>query len=179
MPQVNVSAKRSTSVLVDAHGQPIDADYILTDTRAPVLGTRVAADPDHLLALYRVRRPARLALRITGWYDDSWTGPKLRWAREQCTGGRLRFDFRSDPGLFKGTSQQLTITGATPAQTIVVQPTGEVQTRTIPLHPRGGKCIVDLAISPARIPANFPQLHAQDKRLLGLHVDYFTYLPPR
>ncbi|HEY3543723.1 MAG TPA: glycosyltransferase family 4 protein [Gaiellaceae bacterium] len=179
MPQVNVAARRSTSVLVDAEGKPIDADYVLTDARAPVLGARVAADPDHLLALYRVRRPARLALRITGWYDDSWTGPEVRWAREQCSGGRLRFDFRSDPGLFKGTIQHLTITGTTPTQTIAVRPTGEVQTRTIPLHARGGKCIVDLVISPARIPANSPQLHAQDKRLLGLHVDYFTYLPPR
>jgi len=179
MPQVNVSAQRSTSVLVDAHGQPIDADYVLTDTRAPVLGARVASDPDHLLALYRVRRPVRLAQRIIGWYDDSWTGPDVRWTRGQCAGGRLRFDVRSDPGLFQGTVQHVTISGTTPTRTVVVRPSGEVRTLTAPLQPRGGGCVVELRISPARIPANVPQLHVQDKRLLGVHVDYFTYLPPR
>jgi hypothetical protein len=38
--------------------------------------------------------------------------------------------------------------------------------------------VVNLSVSPARIPANYPQLHIQDNRLLGVHVDYFRYLQP-
>jgi hypothetical protein len=46
------------------------------------------------------------------------------------------------------------------------------------LQPRGGTCTVNLQISPARVPANYPQLHLNDHRVLGVHVDYFTYLQP-
>jgi glycosyltransferase involved in cell wall biosynthesis len=178
MPQTDVTAQRSSSELLDASGRPIDAEYVLTDTRTPVVGQRVAGDPDHLLALYRVRKPIRLALRITGWYDDSWTGPQVQWTREQCTGGRLRFDVRSDPGLFAHTVQHVTIAGTTPGRTIVVHPNDQPHVVTLPLQPSGGRCLVELAISPARIPANYPKLHIQDNRLLGVHVDYFTYLQP-
>ena len=178
MPQTSVTARRSTSVLVDPNGSPIDADYILTDSRTPVFGTRVAGDDAHRLALYRVRKPARIALRISGWYDDFWTGPRVRWTREQCTGGRLRLDVRSDAGLFKGTVQRVTIGGSTPAHTIVVHPNDPPHVLTLPLRPSGKRCTVDLTITPARIPANFPQLHIQDNRVLGVRVDYFTYLPP-
>jgi glycosyltransferase involved in cell wall biosynthesis len=179
MPQTDVRAQRSTGVLVDPSGRPVDADYVLADTRTPVLGSRVAGDPHHLLALYRVRRPVRLAQRITGWYDDGWTRPEVTWTREQCGGGRLRLDVRSDPGLFKGTVQHVTIGGTTPAQTVNVHPNDEPHVLTLPLRPRGGACTVDLRISPARIPGNYPQLHINDNRLLGVHVDYFKYLPSR
>jgi glycosyltransferase involved in cell wall biosynthesis len=179
MPQTNVTAQRASSDLVDASGRPIDADYVLTDTRTPVLGQRIAGDPHHLLALYRVRKPVRLAFRITGWYDDNWTGPRLQWTREQCTGGRLRFDVRSDPGLFAHTVQHVAISGTTPARPpLVVHPKDPAHVVTLPLQPRGGTCVVNLSVSPARIPANYPQLHIQDNRLLGVHVDYFRYLQP-
>jgi glycosyltransferase involved in cell wall biosynthesis len=179
MPQTNVKAQRATSELLDGAGHPLDADYVLTDTRAPVIGTRVAADESHLLALYKVRKPARLGLRITGWYDDSWTGPEVTWSRTQCAGGRLRFDVRSDAGLFKATVQHVTVSGTTPPRTIVVHPVDQPHVVTLPLQARNGHCTVHLRISPARVPANYPRLHLQDKRLLGLHVDYFTYQPPR
>jgi hypothetical protein len=179
MPQTNVTPRRSSGALVDAQGRPIDADYVLTDARAPVVGQRVAADPAHLLALYRVRKPVRLALRITGWYDDFWTGPELSWTRQGCTGGRLRFDVRSDPGLFRGTLQHVAVSGTTPARTIAVDPAAEPRVLTLPLQPRGGTCVVRLKVSPVRVPANYPQLHIEDNRVLGVRVDYFTYLRPR
>jgi glycosyltransferase involved in cell wall biosynthesis len=178
MPQTAVSAQHAHGLLVDAAGRPIQARYVLTDTRTPVLGTRVAADPDHLLALYRVRQPLRLALRISGWYDDTWTSDHTTWTREQCTGGRLRFDLRSDPGLFKGVVQHVAVSGTTPTQRILLHPRDQ-RTRSVPLEPRDGVCTVDLRISPARVPANYPQLHIDDNRLLGVHIDYFKYVPPR
>lgn len=178
MPQTAVTADRSTSVLRTASGRPIDADYVLTDTRAPVLGERVAEDPGHLLALYRVRKPVRLALRITGWYDDTWTADRVTWRRSQCAGGRLRFNLRSDPGLFRGVVQRIAVGGTTPARAIRLRPTEE-RVVTLPLEPVGGVCTVELRISPARVPADFPRLRVRDNRLLGVHVDYFTYLRRR
>jgi hypothetical protein len=180
MPQTNVTARRSTSELVDGDGRPLDADYVLTDTRAPVIGTRVAVDEDHLLALYRVRGPVRLAFRITGWYDDGWTGPEVTWSRTQCAAGSsLRFDAHSDAGLFKAIVQHVAVSGTTRAQTFAVQPGDEPRVHTLDLQPRNGHCTVRLRISPARVPADYPQLHSQDNRLLGLRIDYFTYRPPR
>ena len=178
MPQTAVKADAETSVLRAPSGETIDADYVLTDSRAPVQGTRVAADPAHLLTLYRVRKPARLALRISGWYDDTWTSDHVTWRRSVCEAGRLQFNLRSDPGLFKGVVQRIAISGTTPARTIRLRPTDQ-QVVTLPLRPRGGVCTVELRISPARIPAQYPQVHVNDDRLLGVHIDYFTYLPPR
>jgi hypothetical protein len=178
MPQQAVRPDRATSVLRTPGGEALDADYVLTDTRAPLQGTRVATDPAHLLVLYRVRKPARLALRISGWYDDTWTSDHVIWQRSVCDGGRLRFNLRSDPGLFKGVVQRITVAGTTPAQTLRLRPTDQ-KVVTVPLRPRGDICTVDLRIAPARVPARYPRLHVNDDRLLGAHVDYFTYLPPR
>jgi len=177
MPQASVSA-RHQGALVDSAGRPVEAQYVLADTHTPVFGTRVAADPAHQLALYRVRPPLRLALRITGWYDDFWTSDHTTWTRHQCSGGHLRFDLRSDPGLFKGIVQHVVVSGTTPTRTIVLHPNDQ-RIVLAPLQPDQGTCTVDLRISPARIPAIVPQLHSRDTRLLGAHVDYFTYVPPR
>jgi hypothetical protein len=179
MPQTDVTVRRSTGLLVDGSGRPIDAAYVLTDIRTPVLGRRVGGDPAHLLALYRVQPPVRLALRITGWYDDGWTGPEVTWTREQCSGGRLRLDIRSDPGLFKGTVQHVAVGGTTTARVEVIHPKDAPHVLTLPLQPHAGTCTVDLRVSPSRIPSNYPQLHINDTRVLGVHVDRFTYLPPR
>jgi glycosyltransferase involved in cell wall biosynthesis len=180
MPQANVTARPSTSELVDGKGRPLDADYVLTDTRAPVVGTRVATDEDHQLALYRVRGPVRLAFRITGWYDDGWTGSEVTWSRGQCAAGAgLRFDVHGDAGLFKGVVQHVAVSGTTQAQTFAVHPGDEPRVHTLDLQPSNGHCTVHFRISPVRVPADYPQLHNQDNRLLGVRIDYFTYRPRR
>jgi glycosyltransferase involved in cell wall biosynthesis len=180
MPQANVTARPSTSELVDGKGRPLDADYVLTDTRAPVVGTRVATDEDHQLALYRVRGPVRLAFRITGWYDDGWTGSEVTWSRGQCAAGAgLRFDVHGDAGLFKGVVQHVAVSGTTQAQTFAVHPGDEPRVHTLDLQPSSGHCTVHFRISPVRVPADYPQLHNQDNRLLGVRIDYFTYRPRR
>jgi glycosyltransferase involved in cell wall biosynthesis len=179
MPETAVTTRGPANVLVDDRGRPIRSQYVLADTRTPVVGARVAGDPDHLLALYRAAQPVRLGLRITGWYDDSWTGPVVTWSRIDCgAGARLRFDLRSDATLFKGVVQHVAVSGTTPAQTLTLLPT-EQKPVTLPLQPRSGRCSVRLVISPARVPSSFPRLRIHDNRLLGVHVDYFTYVPPR
>ncbi|HET8528157.1 MAG TPA: glycosyltransferase [Gaiellaceae bacterium] len=180
MQQVPVTTKRASGVIVAPDGKPIDADYVLTDSRTPVVGSTVASDTAHQLVLIRAQRPVRLAQEIEGWYPDSWTGPTLTWTRYGCTGGRLRFDLRSDATLYAGVTQHVAVSGTTPARTILLPSTLQSGlTKTVPLHPVRGRCRVVLRITPARIPASFPRLHRDDTRQLGVHVDFFRYLPTR
>ena len=79
----------------------------------------------------------------------------------------------------KATVQHVTVSGTTPAQTIVVRPGAEPRVHTLQLQPRNGHCTVRFRISPARVPADYPQRHSSDNRLLGVQIDYFTYKPPR
>jgi len=180
MNQIPVTTQRGSSLLVGPGGGAVHADYVLTDTRSPVVGSVVASDPAHQLVLIRAAQPVRLAQRITGWYPDFWTGPVVTWTRGDCTGGRLRFDLRSDAGLYQGVVQHVRVSGTTAAQTIPVSPADQDGVvATVPLQPTGGTCRVVLRVDPSRIPADIPQQHSADTRQLGVRVDYFRYLPPR
>jgi hypothetical protein len=180
MQQTAVTTRPGSSLLLTSGGERLDADYVLTDTRSPVVGSVVASDTAHQLVLMHARQPVRLAQRITGWYPDFWTGPVVTWERGDCRGGRLRFDLRSDAALYKGVVQHVAVSGTTPARTVALPSTVQNGVPvTVPLHPAGGTCRVVLRVTPARIPANFPQLHLSDTRQLGAHIDYFHYLPPR
>jgi glycosyltransferase involved in cell wall biosynthesis len=178
MPETPVVLRHSTGALVDANDEPIDADYVLADSSVQLDGTRVAADPPHGLVLYRVQRPASISTRVNGWYGppDFWTGPTVHWTRGRCTGGKLELPISSDPGLFKGVIQQIAISGTTPARTVFLRP-ADARVLSVPLEPRGGRCTVQLKITPSRVPAQYPQLHLTDTRLLGIRVAQFRYVP--
>ena len=178
MPQETVTLKPGTNDLVGAHGERIHAQYVLADSRMTVQGEKVGADEAHQLVLYRVGGQLKLRRRITGWYDDFWTGPVVNWTRGNCTGGALTFDLRTDPGLFKGVVQRIDVTGSTPDRTITLRPKEE-KTVHLPLTPHRGTCMVRLTMTQPRIPAANPQLHSTDTRALGAIVDYFTYVPPK
>jgi hypothetical protein len=53
------------------------------------------------------------------------------------------------------------------------------ETFTFPLTPQNGVCKVSLAITPARRPSDYPKLHLNDPRLLGLHFDTIHFSPTR
>ena len=178
MPQERVSLKRGTNDLVGANGEPVEAQYVLADSRLTVQGEKVGGDDAHQLVLYRVDGPLRLQRRVTGWYDDFWTGPVVTWTRGNCTGGALKFDLRTDAKLFAGVVQHIDVSGSTPRRTLTLKPTDEKVVQ-LPLTPRNGTCTVRLDMSQTRVPASYPQLHNSDPRRLGAQVDYFTYVPPK
>jgi len=178
MPQERVSLKRGTNDLVGANGEPVEAQYVLADSRLTVQGEKVGGDDAHQLVLYRVDGPLRLQRRVTGWYDDFWTGPVVTWTRGNCTGGALKFDLRTDAKLFAGVVQHIDVSGSTPRRTLTLKPTDEKVVQ-LPLTSRNGTCTVRLDMSQTRVPASYPQLHNSDPRRLGAQVDYFTYVPPK
>jgi glycosyltransferase involved in cell wall biosynthesis len=177
MPQELLTLKEGTNQLVGEDGTPVTAQYVLADDRMTVQGERVASDDAHRLVLYRVDGPLKLRRRITGWYDDYWTGPVVTWTRGNCGGGALTFHVRSSEGLFKGVVQRIDVTGATPDRTILLRPQDE-RTVRLPLTPHDGTCAVKLTIAHPRVPAAYPALHSSDTRQLGVLVDYFTYVRP-
>jgi glycosyltransferase involved in cell wall biosynthesis len=173
MPEVHVTADRSTGVLHDAHGRTVSEPYVLTHSSVELVGTPVASDPEKRLVLYRVKAPARTTTQITGLYDDPvspWSTGHVTWRRVQCGGGALKVALRSDTTLFKGLTQTLAITGTTPALTLHLKPTQQPTLR-LPLTPVKGICRVDFRISPTRRPVS-------DPRQLGLHFDVIRYVRP-
>ncbi len=181
MPSTRVEVSRSTGILRDAKGKPIDAQYVLTSTSVELVGTKVATDAVKQLVLYRVAQPARTTTQIQGLYPGAyrpWSTAHVTWTRLRCTGGSLLVKVSSDSQLFLNTTQRLRIAGTTPAQTRSLVPVNSY-TLVIPLTPARGACRVAFSIAPVRSPSAYPRLKNPDPRLLGLHFDAIRYLPPK
>ena len=182
MPTIPVSIDRRTGILHDRAGRPISERYVLTSNSLKLVGTPVARDPAKQLVLYRVAVPARATTRIDGLYPGTfhpWSGPRLRWTRSSCTGGTLAVTVESDARLFAGVTQTVLVTGTTPPRILRVPSNTSGLSYTFPLTPKHGVCTVAFSISPARRPSDYPALHLNDPRLLGLHIDSITYTPPK
>jgi glycosyltransferase involved in cell wall biosynthesis len=177
MPEIKVTADRSTGVLRDARGRPISDAYVLTSSSVALVGTKVASDPAKELVLYRVAAPARTTTQVTGLYDEPanpWSNGHVVWQRAQCSGGELDVRVSSDTNLFKGTTQTLAIGGTARARTLRLVPATSHRLVRIPLTPRGGVCRVVFDISPTRSPGG------SDTRQLGLHFEIpLSYTAPR
>ena len=177
MPEIPLSEEHSTGRLLSM-GQPITARYALTDRSVELAGTVIASDRAKNLLLYRVAPPLRATSQISGWYADGWTTSHVEWTRSDCAGGALKLHVHSYPPLFNGITQHIVISGAARPR-VVALPSTQARTVVLPLTARGGTCRVDLNISPARIPADYPSLHLPDSRLLGVELDFARYVSPR
>lgn len=171
MPEIAVAPDRASGVIAG-----LDSDYVLTDQRVQLLGQVVARDQAHQLVLYRIRRPARIATSITGWYPDNWTADRVSWRRIDCSGGTLKLAVSTDAQLYAGVVQRIEIAGSTPARTVQLAPTA-TKTIVLPLTPHAGTCTVRLRIFPSRVPALSPNGNPNDTRRLGVLISSFAYRP--
>ena len=172
-----VTRRAATGALVLPDGKQLRAQYVLAEPGTQIVGKRVAADDGRGLVLYRVDGPVHVASTVKGWYPDRWTGPTAVWQTPHCTGGTLVLPVHSDPRLFAGVTQRITVRGTTTPFAVVRSP-AKTETLTVPLQPVGGTCRITLHVDPARRPADFPALHNADPRRLGVLVDAFRYVPP-
>ncbi|MDT5029644.1 MAG: hypothetical protein QOE61_6532, partial [Micromonosporaceae bacterium] len=117
----------------------------------------------------RVDGLLRTSTSITGWYGDTWTGPRVDWTRHACTGGLLRVPVHSNPQLFAGVTQRIAVSGST-APFVVRLPSAATKTIVVHLLPRGGVCHIRFDITPARQPPG-------DPRTLGILAAGFEYVP--
>jgi glycosyltransferase involved in cell wall biosynthesis len=176
MPEQRVAVDRATGIL-SAGGRPIDGRYVLTDGSVQLLGTPVARDAARDIVLVRAAQPVRLATRIAGMWpgDDRWSKPEVVWTREACRGGTLRVGLRTDAGTF-ASGQTVRFDNGRTVKLSKARQSAQV---AIPLVPRAGRCTVTFHVTPSVVPAKVPRLHSGDTRLLGTHVDFFKYTPPR
>jgi glycosyltransferase involved in cell wall biosynthesis len=182
MPSTRVAVEQATGILRGAGGETIGERYVLAPKTVNILGRAVARDTAKELVLYRITPPARITTTITGLYPEPvspWSNSHPAWTRYQCAGGALSVVLSSDSRLFHGVVQTVRISGTTPARTVPIRPTTSGKRLTFPLTPQNGVCRVAFAISPARRPSDYPQLHRNDSRLLGLHFDAISYRAPR
>jgi hypothetical protein len=106
-----------------------------------------------------------------------WTGPTVRWLRRGCVRGHLRMPVHTDPVLFAGAVQRISVSGTTPHPFVVSLRSTAQKTIDVPLVPQRGVCRVEIAISPTRRPADYPALANPDPRQLGVLVSGFQYEP--
>jgi hypothetical protein len=121
------------------------------------------------MAVYRVDGLLRTSTSISGWYGDTWTGPRVDWTRHACSGGLLRVPVHSNPVLFAGVTQRIAVSGTT-VPFVVRLPSTASKTVVVHLRPHGGLCHVRFVITPVRQP-----LH--DPRTLGILATGFEYVP--
>jgi glycosyltransferase involved in cell wall biosynthesis len=182
MPSTRVAVEQATGILRGTAGETIDERYVLAPKAVSILGRPVARDSTKGLVLYRVAPPARITTTITGLYPEPvspWSNSHPVWTRYQCTGGGLSVVLSSDSRLFHGVVQTVRVTGTTPPRTVPIPSTTSGKKLTFPLTPQNGVCRVAFQISPVRRPSDYPQLHRNDSRLLGLHFDSIRYRATR
>jgi hypothetical protein len=167
--------QEATGILRDPKGKAVRVEYVLADPAAQIVGTRIASDDDKAMTLYRVNGLLRTAISISGWQNDTWTGPTVDWVRRSCLRGTLRVPVRSDPTLFAAVTQRIAVTGTTPKPFVVQLPSTKSKTIVVPLVPRNGVCHVRFDITPTRRPVDFPALNNPDPRELGVLASGFQY----
>jgi glycosyltransferase involved in cell wall biosynthesis len=174
-PRLTVQGR--TGFLLDPKGKTVHAQYVLSDRSAQISGVEVASDVGRGLVLSRVNGPLRTSTAITGWYDDTWTGPTVTWLRRGCVRGVLRVPIHSDPTLFAGVVQQIAISGSTTPFVVSLPSSATAKTIVVPLQPQGGVCSIRFTITPSRRPVDYPALNNSDPRTLGVLASGFQYEP--
>jgi hypothetical protein len=152
-----------TTGLFTSGDRPIRTPYVLTDASVDPIGSIVASDLRKGIFLWKVDRPLRKRTVVSGLYPDTWTGPRVRYLRRACTGGALWVTLQSDPNLL-GRAQSVTASSYGRAIRSVRVPRGGTTKVLLPLRSRGGRCALELAVSPTKVPGG------GDTRRLGVRL---------
>jgi glycosyltransferase involved in cell wall biosynthesis len=177
MPEPRLTVEQETGRLL-LNGKSPTPQYVLTDNTVAVAGKVIGADPFRQLVLIRVAPPLRLMTRVTGMWPgaDRWSRGHVEWVRSDCRGGVLAVALRTDISPFPN-GQRIAIGGTTTPRTVRLTKAIQERTVRIPLTARNGVCRATLDVTPTVVPANVPRLHSSDPRLLGTHIDSFTFRP--
>ncbi len=151
-------------------GSVVRARYALTDGSVSLDGEPVAVDRRLGLTVYRTNGALISTTRVTGVYNDQWSGPEVGYERMRCRGGTLRVTVEGDPGLSEKPQTVVATSGS--RRVVATVPARELVTFVVPLEPRAGVCNVRFTVSPTKIPG------PEDMRELGTHFRAFEYHAP-
>ena len=170
LPETAVSVDERTGEVLRADGTVVREPYVLTDGSVALDGEPVAQDARLGLTLYRTNGPLISTTRVTGVYNDQWSGPEVSYRRVRCRGGTLTVALEGDPGLFD-EPQTVTATGGE-RRVVATVPPRRVVRLAVPLRPAAGVCRVRFAVTPTKAPGG------GDTRELGTHFRAFEYDAP-
>ncbi|MEO5576441.1 MAG: hypothetical protein ABIR67_08290, partial [Gaiellaceae bacterium] len=170
LPETPVTVDEATGEVRRPDGSVVRERHVLTDGSVAIDGEPVARDERLGLTLYRTNGPLISTTRVTGVYNDQWSGPEVDYRRVRCRGGTLTVTLESDPGLFR-RSQTVIASGGARRVVASIGPT-EVLQLAVPLRPVNGVCSVHFEVSPTNVPG------AGDTRQLGTHFRSFEYAAP-
>jgi hypothetical protein len=170
LPATPVTIDERTGEVRRPDGSVVRERYVLTDGSVAVDGQPVARDERLGLTVYRTNGPLISTTRVTGVYNDQWSGPEVEYRRVRCRGGTLTVTLESDPGLFDAP-QTVIATGGSRGVVARVAPI-KIVTLPVPLRPVGGVCTVHFEVTPTKVPGG------GDPRELGMHFRAFEYDAP-
>ena len=175
LPQTRLTVDAQAGILRSPDGRPVQPRYLLVDDSFTPAGRVLARD--HEIALYQLEGPLRSTEKVTGLYDDTWSGARATYTRHDCRGGLLRVQLRSDPSLFKAPQTVSAQIEGDAAGSVTFKPT-ETKELVVALRPREGSCVVEFTISPTGVPAELTHGGNPDTRELGVHFERFDYAKP-
>ena len=101
LPQTTLSVDELAGLLRGPDGRPVQPRYLLVDDTFTPAGRVLARDKVHQMTLYELDGPLRSEAKVTGLYDDTWSGEHVTYTRHDCEDGTVvRVQLRSDPSLF-------------------------------------------------------------------------------
>ncbi|NUT55066.1 MAG: hypothetical protein HOQ03_03665 [Thermoleophilia bacterium] len=171
MPETAVHVDERTGEVKTTDGTVVRERYALTDGSVALDGEPVARDARLGLTVYRTDGPLISTTRVTGVYNDQWSGPEVDYRRLRCRGGTLRVTLEGDPGLFDERPQTVVTTSGGRRQVATVPPRQAIG-MTVPLRSVAGVCRVHFRVSPTAQPGH------GDPRELGTHFRAFEYRAP-
>jgi hypothetical protein len=170
LAETRLVENRRTGVLLTPSRRRVREGWVLVAGPVTPLGAAVAVDAPKGAALYRLDGPLVSTTRISGVYDDTWSGPRVSWKRLYCRPGTLTVLLQSDTHLFR-RPQTVSVrsSGLAPfSEHVRAASPLELVTRVVP---RAGRCRVDFTVAPTAVPGR------RDRRRLGLHFLNFDYRP--
>jgi hypothetical protein len=173
MPSTKATVDPATGVIT-ADGEPVQAEFALSDGSVTPAGEPLAADRKRGVFLYAVDPPLRTVTRVTGLHpNDTWSTGHVTYSRLACEGGTLTVLLHSDPNLFLRPQTVTARIGGRVAARWTLVPRVQGREVTVPLRPENGVCTVDFTVRPTAVPGH------GDLRRLGIHFSAFRYEPPR
>jgi hypothetical protein len=169
LPEVQVKVDRETGFIRDEAGRAVRPSYVLVDGSLEPNGSVVASDRRGV-SVYRLNGPLRSMHLVTGIYpNDTWSGARVTYVRQECRGGQLIVLLHSDASLFDRPSRVVAYQGEREVGRTLVAPTTTGTYLQVPL--RGdGRCRVVFRISPTAVAGH------GDPRPLGLHFSAFRFV---
>ncbi|HUH15715.1 MAG TPA: glycosyltransferase family 39 protein [Gaiellaceae bacterium] len=176
--RTDLQIDEQAGILRGSDGRSVQPRYVLVDGSFTPSGRVVARDEQQGLALYELDGPLRSAATVTGLYPgNTWSGPRVTYTRRDCRGGSLRVHLRGDPSLFAEPQTVTATVDGREAGRVTFEPSERAEL-LVPLLPSGGRCVVELSVTPTGVPAELTSGANPDTRVLGVHFDRFDYVRP-